>query len=58
MMEEGEEGEGNPMAEAKAMKDALATGGVDKMADVGAKSAQKLAKGLGGMAMKGFGSFF
>lgn len=58
-MDEGEEGDGgNPMAEAKAMKDALATGGVDKMADVGAKSAQKLAKGLGGMAMKGFGSFF
>ncbi|XP_071749164.1 calcium-dependent secretion activator isoform X2 [Lepeophtheirus salmonis] len=52
----------NPIAAAGAVKDALATGGVDKVADMGKQSAVKLGgmmtKGLGGMAGKAFGNFF
>ena len=50
------------MAAAEAMKDALTTGGVDKMADLGKQSAAKvtglLGKGVGGFAKGALGSFF
>ena len=59
--EEDEEDGGkepNPIKAAKDMKDALATGGVDKMASVGLNQAGKiggmLGKGVGGMASKAF----
>ena len=51
----------NPIAAAGAVKDALATGGVDKVADMGKQSAAKLggimAKGVGGIAGKAFSLF-
>jgi hypothetical protein len=58
----GRKGPSNPLAAAEAMKDALATGGVDKVADLGKQSAAKMAgmmtKGFGGLAGKALGSFF
>ncbi len=48
----------NPMAAAKDMKDALATGGVDKMASIGVKQAANvtgmLGKGMGSLTSKAF----
>lgn len=67
MWEEEEEADvngakGNPIDAANAVKDALATGGVDKVADMGKQSAAKLVggvtKGFGGLAGKALGSFF
>ena len=50
------------MAAAASVKDALTTGGVDKVADMGKQSAAKLTgmigKGVGGFAGKALGSFF
>ncbi|XP_023334053.1 calcium-dependent secretion activator [Eurytemora carolleeae] len=52
----------NPLAAAGAVKDALSTGGVDKVADMGkegvAQASKMLTKGIGGFAGKAFGSFF
>ena len=56
-----EDGQKNPVAAAKEMKEALASGGVDAVANMGAQTAGKLggmmAKGVGGIAGKAF-SFF
>lgn len=60
--EDGGGGAANPTAAAKEMKEMLAQGSVDAVADMGAKSAAKLTgmigKGVGGFAGKAFGSFF
>jgi hypothetical protein len=56
--EDEEDGVKDPVKAAKDMKQALQTGGVDKMANVGAQKAAQglgmLGKGVGGMVSKGF----
>jgi hypothetical protein len=61
MVDDEDEEDGNPenpMKAAKDMKKALESGGVDKMANVGAQKAAQLSgmlgKGVGGMASKAF----
>ena len=61
LMDDEDEEDGdkeNPMKAAKDMKQALQSGGVDKMANVGAQKAAQfsgmLGKGVGGMASKAF----
>ena len=54
--------DGKQIPSAKAVKDALAKGGVDNVADMGkegvAQASKMLTKGIGGFAGKAFGSFF
>ena len=56
--EDEEDGAEDPIKAAKDMKKALESGGVDKMAGVGAQKAAQLGgmlgKGMGGMATKAF----
>ena len=56
--EDEEDGAEDPIKAAKDMKKALESGGVDKMAGVGAQKAAQLGgmlgKGMGGMASKAF----